>query len=160
MIWKRARKSHTLHLPIMSHHSIPNSQQFYTHRTYFLGCLADGGFELSHISGVNLLWLTAWPCLPRGGPDSLTALWLSSQWKQLCIILYIIVHTFLSYKSPAQRNTINAAQKYGRLWLCHVGWKAYFFLTVLPFFTDTIHFPFITVRHGRAWIGERCLEVV
>lgn len=93
---KRARYRH---FTFTSHHSFQNSQQFFTHHTYFLACLADRGFDLSHLSSVNQLWLTAWPCLPMGGPDSLTALWQSSQWKLLCIILYIIVHTFLTIKA-------------------------------------------------------------
>ncbi len=87
------------HFTFTSHRSFPNSQQFFNHRTYFLACLVYRGFDLSHLSNVNQLWLTAWPCLPMGGPDSLTALWQSSQWKLLCIILYIIVHTFLTIKA-------------------------------------------------------------
>lgn len=95
---------------------------------------------------------------PRGTPDRLTALWQSSQRQWLCIMLYIICCAIITIKCRLQRNTRTIAQKYCSLWLCHVGWKAYFILTICPFFTDTIHFPFITVHCWLAWIGKRLLR--
>lgn len=96
--WYEKKRARYIHFTFTSHRSFPNSQQFFTHRTYFLACLVDRGFDLSHLSSVNQLWLTdRWP--PHGRAWQPNSLWQSSQWKLLCIILYIIVHTFLTIKA-------------------------------------------------------------
>lgn len=135
----------------MSHRSFPNSQQFFTHRTYFLACLVDRGFDLSHLSSVNQLWLTAWPCLPMGGPDSLTALWQSTQWKLLCIILYIIVHTFLTIKGSKEH--YNHCSEIWQALIMPCGMKGIFLPDGSPVFhwhnTLSIHYRSLWARPDR-----------
>lgn len=145
--WYERKRACYKHFTFTSHRSFPNSQQFFNHRTYFLACLVYRGFDLSHLSNVNQLWLTLPPHGRAWQPNS--TLTVISMETALYYSLHYCPH-FPYYKSQAQRNTITTAQKYGRLWLCHVSWKAYFFLTVLPFFnwhnTLSIHYRLLWVR--------------